>query len=752
MAGDPVTRELPVRLLSCVGAGRDLDLVGHFVRHYRDLGIARERFHVIVHAGADESQELAELVAHLRDHGIEPADTWRGVYTSGELWQRRRALQRSVVPPEAWVLSADIDEFHAYPAPLAAVIDHLEAEELNLLQGPMIDRVAPGGVLARVERDRPLAQQFPVVADVMCPLGGITSAQAAGGTVKMMLFRADVLPGIGGHAPWKAWHGPWQREGVRYAAGRPLADFPEVAEARWRLGQPAAVHHYKWTAGLVEDARRRRAAPGASARGSAYGEALIDYLERNQGRIRLEDVEVAHAGPVRSRRLLRRLMPSRPDRTPSSAAGPDGSARVADWQSRLRTLREAPLPPLRDTPRRRRLSDQPPRVADGWRARRLTEGTAECQFHAHSYYDIPVLDHSRSLIAAHRMGIEDRWMTPRDMVTVGVVDRHEGGFVPVAETAAWSWQQGPLAQWVPGTRQLVWNHREGESFVARQHDLDTGKTRTLPRSVYALSPDGTTALGLDMARLSRARPGYGYFGGSPRAARVLAPADDGVWRTGLADGATRLVLPLADAVAFLHCALPQGARAELTSTPHLYWFNHAKFSPDGRRFTVKLRWRVASLEAPWHGLQSVSLTANVDGSDLHLLCRAASHVMWRSADELICWDEGRERLALLRDLPRGELLRDLPAEIFGQNVHMHPLPDHAGGFLYDVPYAKTVQLRLYDEPAGSDRLLAELDRHVPPHGPFRCDLHPVPTPDGEVTVFTSLHDGGRQVYVLEREL
>ena len=126
--------------------------------------------------------------------------------------------------------------------------------------------------------------------------------------------------------------------------------------------------------------------------------------------------------------------------------------------------------------------------------------------------------------------------------------------------------------------------------------------------------------------------------------------------------------------------------------------------------------------------------------------------MWRDPTEVVLWDEVRERLSVVGDrTPRGELLRDLPSTVFDRNVHIHPLHGRPGHYLYDVPYAETVELRSYDDTSDTDEQLAELDRHDPPHGPFRCDLHPVPTRDGETTIFTSLHDGGRQVYVLERD-
>ena len=204
----------------------------------------------------------------------------------------------------------------------------------------------------------------------MCPLGGIRSADAADGTVKMMLFRGDVLPGIGGHAPWVARHGPWRLEGVRYAAGRPAGGFAEVVDPKWRFDQPAAVHHYKWTAGLAEDVRRRREAPGASAEGTAYG-ARCRRLPRTSGRPdRARGRPVAHPGRPAGGGL------------PAPRAGARGvlaaesGAAADDWQGRLRALRHASSTPAWHAPPPA-ADGEAPRVAKGWRVRRLTDGTTK---------------------------------------------------------------------------------------------------------------------------------------------------------------------------------------------------------------------------------------------------------------------------------------------------------------------------------------------------------------------------------------
>ena len=338
---------------------------------------------------------------------------------------------------------------------------------------------------------------------------------------------------------------------------------------------------------------------------------MLEHLETHGGRISLPSVPVRRDGVAG--RMLRRLR--------GGASG--GGDR---WRDHLAAQRAKPLPPLPASPRRRPVGDEPPRVAAGWRVRRLTDGTREGRFHSHNYYDIAVLDDTRTLVAAYEARIEDRWMTPEDAVTVGVVSLADGGFEPIADTTAGSRQQGPLAQWVPGRRQLVWNHREGETFVARLHDIGTGVTRSLARSVYALAPDGATALGLDMARLSRARPGYGYFGADTSrldrgGAAALAPDDEGVWQLGLDAGSAgpRLLLPLAEAVAYLQRSCPTSRGPSSPARRTSIGSTTSSSPPTGSRFTVKLRWRVASLEQPWQGTDSVSLTAASDGSDLRLL-------------------------------------------------------------------------------------------------------------------------------------
>ena len=700
------------RLISCLGVEHDLPLMGHFLDHYAGLGVAPGRMHLVLQSAREDAEGLERARDALARRGVAEPEIWIGPYTSGGMWERRRALQARVAAPEDWILNADADELHGYPAPLSEVTAFCEARGARCVQGPFVDRIARGGALAAVDPHRSIWDQFPVSADAGTAIGKRPGADDATGTVKIMLHRGDAAPGLGGHHP-----AALPDEALLYGVG--LMHLPRVKAAAFRFSLPFRVWHFKWTAPLREGLERRRSTPGASRAGSVYGGRILEYLEARGGRIDLADLAVE-----------------------------ERRAPVGDWRARVEALAEAGA---RIAAARRRARRGEPEAGPGWRVRPLTLGSADGVFHAHSYYDIPALDPRGERVAAHRMRVQGRWMTPRDEIEVGVVEAARAGFAPVGRSRAWSWQQGPMAQWLPDGR-LVWNDREGDAFVARLHDLEAGTTRTLDRPVYAVDPTGAVALSTNMARLDGARPGYGYVGGAGARLDVGAPEDDGVWRIEVATGESRLILPLAEAVAFLAARLGPRQREHHLSGALVHWFNHIKISPDGRRFTCKLRWRDADLKGPWTGLMGVSLTCGLDGRDLRLLARGTSHVMWLDAERLYLWHQKRGAFAMIRDTaPKGSERTEPYPELFAGNVHIRHAPSARHLWIFDTPYREEVEVRLLDRRDGSAATLARFSGHDPARGPFRCDLHPVPSATAERIVVTSLHDGGRQIYAIERE-
>ena len=137
--------------------------------------------------------------------------------------------------------------------------------------------------------------------------------------------------------------------------------------------------------------------------------------------------------------------------------------------------------------------------------------------------------------------------TADDVIRVGMVDLEDGDkWIELGTTRAWNWQQGCMLQWIPGSQsEVLWNDREGDSFVCHVVDVKTGQKRTLPHPIYTLSPDGRFAVAPDFRRLNDCRPGYGYAGLPDPNKNVLVPDDAGIWRMDMQTGKQDLLLTFA---------------------------------------------------------------------------------------------------------------------------------------------------------------------------------------------------------------
>lgn len=394
-----------------------------------------------------------------------------------------------------------------------------------------------------------------------------------------------------------------------------------------------------------------------------------------------------------------------------------------------------------------------------WTLRRISQSPAESSGTSHAYYDIPVINAAGSRIVAHRLFCSDRHPTVDDRVEIGLLDTSaeasdtKDSWEPIGESRAWSWQQGAMSQWLGDTDQVVWNTRnldvtnDEPPITACVMDTRTGETRQLPGQVYAVTPDATTALSLDMTRLDQLRPGYGYAPGEKATRLDRVPKDDGVWTMNLVTGERKLVLSLARAVDFLNSQSRLKPRLKRLLKRYHFWFNHAKFSPDGSRFTVKLRWR--NIGGPWNDQQGVSLTCGTDGNDLRLLAPATSHVIWLDNSKLYFWQGNGLRLAEDTS-PCGTISEQLAPDLIKANVHMRHFPPNPDLFVFDTPYREEIDLMLWNRKTNSRQKIAQFNGHKPAKGPFRCDLHPCLSRDGKQIVVTSLQTGKREVHVLEQ--
>lgn len=370
--------------------------------------------------------------------------------------------------------------------------------------------------------------------------------------------------------------------------------------------------------------------------------------------------------------------------------------------------------------------------------------TAGPRHHFFGYYDkFPWNAGGRYLLGLETTFF-DRPPTAADVAVVGMVDLEAGNrWIPLAETRAWNWQQGTMLQWLGSDPEgtILFNLREEERFAAVLLQVQTGARRVLPRPVYAASRDGRQALSVNFARIAANRPGYGYAGLPDPWAEDPHPAEDGIHRMDLGTGEYRLVVSLDQVVGYRPKPGMAGPR---------HWFNHLQFNPSGTRFLFLHRW-----VEPGRGRLTRLFTADPDGGRLRCLADhdLVSHFDWRDDTHVLAWARQPgigDRFFLFPD-------REGDPEIVGDGLltedgHCSYSPD--GGWLMTDTYPDRVEgkrrLLLYDL---IRRQLHEVDRFwaIPDRitGEIRCDLHPRWSRDGRQVCFDSVHEGSRQIYVVD---
>jgi hypothetical protein len=375
--------------------------------------------------------------------------------------------------------------------------------------------------------------------------------------------------------------------------------------------------------------------------------------------------------------------------------------------------------------------------------RAITRGP---KFHWFGYYDKLQFDPTGRLVLAMEVDFEGRSPTAADTIRIGIIDTADGDrWREIGTSSAWGWQQGCMLQWRPGSAsQVLWNDREGDRFVCRVLDAGTGDRRTINHPVYALSPDGRTAVTPDFRRIQDMRPGYGYAGLPDPDAGEMRPRNSGIWRVDMETGDARLILSVADAAAF--------GTQHPTMDGAKHYFNHLLFSTDGGRFIFLHRWRPDGGKG---NFQTRMLTASPDGKDLCVVDPSGdtSHFIWRDAEHILAWTRPAGKpwgFYLFRD--RTEHVEAVGEGVMTVNGHCTYLPGNAWILNDTYPQGKERLQHLFLYHAATRRKAPLGAFHLPPayKGEWRCDLHPRSSPDGRTVSIDSPHAGdGRQVYLLD---
>lgn len=376
--------------------------------------------------------------------------------------------------------------------------------------------------------------------------------------------------------------------------------------------------------------------------------------------------------------------------------------------------------------------------------RQITHGP---KFHWFGYYDKLQVDPTNRFALGMEVDFEHRSPTAKDTISLGIIDlKNNNDWTEISSTKSWCWQQGCMLQWIPNSEiEVIWNTREDDSFVSNIYNLETRETRNLSQAIYALSPNGQTAIGTDFRRINHMRPGYGYAGIPDPNYDKLAPNDTGIYSVNLSSSYSKLIVTIAEV-----SAIPFSS-ADISKARH--YFNHLLFNTNGSRFIFLHRWRFGKTH-----FKTRMMTANTDGSNLHVVDDSGemSHFIWRDPYTILGWSyhpSYKNKFYLFKDLS-DEAPKVLGAKTMTVNGHCSYLPGNKWilndtypskndrsqiPYLFNIETDQRIDLGIFPSPKSYT-------------GEWRCDLHPRFSPDGKFVIIDSAHKGqGRQMYQIEIE-
>lgn len=373
--------------------------------------------------------------------------------------------------------------------------------------------------------------------------------------------------------------------------------------------------------------------------------------------------------------------------------------------------------------------------------RTITRGP---KHHWFGYYDKLEFDPTGRYVLGMEVDFEHRTPTPSDVIKIGMVDLADNDWwIELGTSSAWCWQQGCMLQFRPGSKsEVFWNDREGDRYVSRVLDIETRQMRTIPHSIYALSPDGKTAIAPDFRRLGDVRPGYGYVGIADPNFDDPMPDDTGISRIDLETGEARQIISVAEIASLGKIPRPEPGIK--------HYFNHLLFNQDGSRFIFLHRWRY-----PDGKRLTRMFTAAPDGTNIRILDDngLTSHFIWRDPWHVLAFSKQPShgaRFYLFEDSDR-RLVEVVGADAMQQDGHCTYLP--GGEWIVNDTYPDKDRLQtvyLYHVPTNRRITVGKFPSPAQYTGEWRCDTHPRHSPDGRSLVIDSpTPDAGRQLHLID---
>jgi hypothetical protein len=373
----------------------------------------------------------------------------------------------------------------------------------------------------------------------------------------------------------------------------------------------------------------------------------------------------------------------------------------------------------------------------------------------HTFFDVCPFSPSQRLLAVTRIPLRDRDARLGDLCDVCVVDLEGRTIETVYSTRAWGFQLGANLNWGATDRFLYTNDVIDGRAVCVRIDLASREARAFEGPMYHIAPDESCVVGFPLDLINVTQRGYGAPEGP--GFEPLPPgasAVQGLWRTDLRSGDTRLLASIA--------RLVEESGTVPRSPGGTFYLFHTKFNGFGSRIMQVLRYQESA--AAGGRRRSTLLTLSADGSDV---VTAIPEVTWARGGHHPSWQPDGEHLLMNLKLDGAELrfcefrydgseLRALSERHVGSG---HPSIAPNRRFLVADAYAHdsvalgegVVPIRLLDLRSDAIVELCSVATLGAGAELLRCDPHPAWSRDSRRVCFNGTPEGRRQVMIADLE-
>ncbi len=357
----------------------------------------------------------------------------------------------------------------------------------------------------------------------------------------------------------------------------------------------------------------------------------------------------------------------------------------------------------------------------------------------YGYYDKSPWDITDKYVLALQVNNARKTPDSVEEATIVVFDTlNNNSIIEIGKTHCWNTQQGCMAQWLgPDFKsRIIYNDFRNGNFCAVIYNFEKKiEEKVLDKPIYDVAKDGTFALTLDFSRLHNLRKGYGYANLKEENKKELCPDSPCVWKIELNTGDIEEILRYTDLKKF-------ETRNEMVKAKHKV--NHIMISPNGKRFMVLHRW--------FKNKEKFTrlLTMNIDGTDIYNLSDNdfVSHCCWKNDHEILSFlrkKEG-EHYYLLKD--KTQEYRMFWDEL---NTDGHCTYSHDKKYVITDTYPnrkRKATVYLCEENKNAVKI-ATVFSPFKYDNDVRCDLHPRWNHKGDKICIDSVHEGKKELYVLD---